>query len=47
MPSAVSTRVVETVACDRCALDVVDRFHEIVDPEGNRCDHDDADELEA
>ena len=37
----------EAVAGDRGALDVVDRFDEIVDAERNRRDEDDAEELEA
>ena len=47
-PSAVSTRVVgKAVARDRRALDVVDRFDQVVDAEGNRGDQDDAEKLEA
>ena len=37
----------EAVAGDRRALDVVDRFDQIVDAERNRGDQDDAEELEA
>ena len=47
-PSAVSTRVVGKLSpADRGALDVVDRFDEIVDAERNRRDENDAEELEA